>query len=52
MAHGAHERWAALAMYIDPVHPDLVELRDELYSKRIRYRVSDVTNARGRVSGP
>ena len=46
------EHWAALAMYIDPVHPDLVELRDDLLSKRIRYRLSDVSNARGRVSGP
>ena len=36
----------------DPVHPDLVELRDYLMTNRIRYRVSDVTNARGRVSGP
>jgi tetratricopeptide (TPR) repeat protein len=46
------ETWAALASYIDPVHPDLVELRDRLLTARIRYRVSDVTNARGRVSGP
>lgn len=46
------ERWAAKASYIDPVHPDLVELRDYLMTNRIRYRVSDVTNARGRVSGP
>ncbi len=46
------ELWAAKASYIDPVHPDLVELRDHLMTNRIRYRVSDVTNARGRVSGP
>jgi len=46
------ERWAALASYIDPVHPDLVELRDQLMSNRIRYRLSDMTNAHGRVSGP
>ncbi|MDF1701462.1 MAG: hypothetical protein P1V36_09935 [Planctomycetota bacterium] len=46
------ERWAAKASYIDPVHPDLVELRDYLMTNRIRYRLSDVTNARGRVSGP
>jgi tetratricopeptide (TPR) repeat protein len=46
------ERWAALASYIDPVHPDLVELRDNLLSSRIRYRASDISNARGRVSGP
>ncbi len=46
------ERWAALASYIDPVHPDLVELRDHLMTNRIKYRLSDMTNARGRVSGP
>jgi tetratricopeptide (TPR) repeat protein len=46
------ELWAAKASYIDPVHPDLVELRDHLMTNRIRYRVSDITNARGRVSGP
>ena len=46
------ERWAALASYIDPVHPDLVELRDNLLASRIRYRASDMSNARGRVSGP
>lgn len=46
------ERWAAKASYIDPVHPDLVELRDYLMTNRIRYRLSDITNARGRVSGP
>ena len=43
------EKFAARASYIDPVHPDLVELRDHLLSKRIRYRLSDMTNARGRV---
>ena len=42
----------ALASYIDPVHPDLVELRDHLLTARIRFRASDITNARGRVSGP
>ena len=46
------ERWAALASYIDPLHPDLVEIRDQLLTSRIRYRMSDVTNARGRVGGP
>ena len=46
------ERWIALASYIDPVHPELVELRDLLLTSRIRYRASDMTNARGRVSGP
>ncbi len=40
------ERFAARASYIDPVHPDLVELRDLLISSRIRYRLSDMTNAR------
>ena len=43
------EKFAARASYIDPVHPDLVELRDHLLSSRIRYRLSDMTNARGRV---
>ncbi len=46
------EKWAALASYIDPVHPDLVELRDHLMTNRIKYRLSDMTNARGRVRGP
>ncbi len=45
-------RWAALASYIDPVHPDLVELRDDLMKATINYRLSDITGARGRVSGP
>ncbi len=40
------ERWAARASYIDPVHPELLELRDLLRSARIRYRASDITNAR------
>lgn len=43
------EEYAARASYIDPVHPELMELRDELVSSRIRYRLSDVTNARGIV---
>ena len=43
------EKFAARASYIDPVHPDLLELRDHLVNDRIRYRVSDVTNARGIV---
>lgn len=45
------ERFAARASYIDPVHPDLIELRDQLIAGRIRYRLSDMTNARGTVSG-
>ena len=40
------ERWAARASYIDPVHPELLELRDLIRSVRIRYRASDITNAR------
>ena len=40
------EEFAARASYIDPVHPDLLELRELLRSSRIRYRLSDVTNAR------
>ena len=40
------DEYAARASYIDPVHPDLLELRDLLRMNRIRYRMSDVTNAR------
>ncbi|MFV1959605.1 MAG: hypothetical protein ACC662_09365 [Planctomycetota bacterium] len=40
------DRWAAKASYIDPVHPDLLALREMLRSVRIRYRLSDITNAR------
>lgn len=43
------DAYAARASYIDPVHPDLLELRDLLRSSRIKYRLSDVTNARGIV---
>ncbi|MFM8980673.1 MAG: hypothetical protein ACKOSS_09475, partial [Planctomycetia bacterium] len=38
--------WARRAAFIDPVHPDLLELADQLVGARIRYRMSDVTNAR------
>lgn len=44
------ERFAARASYIDPVHPDLIELRDQLIAGRIRYRMSDVTNTHGTVT--
>jgi tetratricopeptide (TPR) repeat protein len=40
------EEYAAKASYIDPVHPELLELRENLIASRIRYRLSDVTNAR------
>ena len=40
------EEWAAKAAYIDPVHPELLELRERIVESRIRYRLSDVTNAR------
>jgi len=40
------ERWLMLASYIDPVNPELVQLREEIASVRIRYRASDITNAR------
>lgn len=40
------ERWIQLSSYIDPVHPDLMALREEVASVRIRYRLSDMTNAR------
>jgi hypothetical protein len=44
--YGKAEEFAARASYIDPVHPDLLDLRDQIRSVRIRYRLSDVTNAR------
>jgi hypothetical protein len=40
------EEWAAKAAYIDPVDPVLLELRQRIAESRIRYRVSDLTNAR------
>lgn len=40
------DEYAARASYIDPVYPDLLELRDLLRMSRIQYRMSDVTNAR------
>lgn len=40
------ERWLQLASYIDPVNPELIALREEVASVRIRYRLSDMTNAR------
>ena len=40
------DEYAARASYIDPVNPDLLELRDLLRASRIRYRMSDITNAR------
>lgn len=39
------DEYAARASYIDPVNPDLLELRDLLRANRIHYRLSDVTNA-------
>jgi tetratricopeptide (TPR) repeat protein len=50
--YGPAREWAALASYIDPVHPDLVEMRDDLARATIQYRVSDTSNAHGRTSGP
>jgi hypothetical protein len=40
------EEWALKAAYIDPVDPELLELRQRIAESRIRYRVSDVSNAR------
>ena len=40
--------YAARASYIDPVDSGLLELRSEIREHRIRYRASDVTNARPR----
>jgi tetratricopeptide (TPR) repeat protein len=45
------EEFAARASFIDPVHPDLLMLREMLRDARIRYRLSDVTNARPIVRG-
>ncbi len=42
------EEYAARASYVDPVDPALLEVRAEIRSHRIRYRASDVTNARPR----
>ena len=42
------EEYAARASYIDPVDPKLLELRQEIREHRIRYRLSDLTNARPR----
>jgi hypothetical protein len=42
------EEYAARASYLDPVEPGLLELRTEIRQNRIRYRVSDLTNARPR----
>jgi hypothetical protein len=43
------EDFAARASYIDPVDPRLLELRGDIREHRIRYRASDITNARGTV---
>jgi hypothetical protein len=40
------DEWANRAAYLDPVHPDLLEIREALREKRIRYKLSDITNAR------
>lgn len=40
------EAFATRASWIDPVHPDLLDLREYLRESRIRLRFSDITNAR------
>jgi hypothetical protein len=40
------EEYANRAAYVDPVNADLLDLRDQMREARIRYRFSDVTNAR------
>lgn len=40
------EDFATRASYLDPVNPTLLEIREEIRAHRIRYRASDVTNAR------
>lgn len=40
------EDFATRASYLDPVNPTLLELRSDIRANRIRYRASDITNAR------
>jgi hypothetical protein len=40
------ETWANRAAYLDPVHPDLLEIRDVLRANRITFKLSAITNAR------
>jgi hypothetical protein len=40
------EDFAARASYLDPVDPALLELRSDMRGRRIRYRLSNLTNAR------
>jgi hypothetical protein len=42
--YGTADEYAARASYVDPVDPDLLELRQLLRERRIRYRASDHTN--------
>lgn len=42
------DAYATRASYLDPVDPTLLELRESIRAHRIRYRFSDVTNARPR----
>lgn len=44
--YGQADDWARRAAFIDPVHPALLALGEELAEARIRLRISDVTNAR------
>lgn len=46
--YAAADEFAARASYVDPVDPALLEVRAEIRSHRIRYRASDITNARPR----
>ncbi len=47
--YAAAEDFAIRASYIDPVNPTLLELRSDIRANRIRYRASDITNARPTV---
>ena len=46
--YAAADEFAARASYVDPVDPALLEVRAEIRTHRIRYRASDITNARPR----
>jgi hypothetical protein len=47
--YAAAEEFAARAAFVDPVDPALLELREEMRAHRIRYRLTDVSNARPTV---
>ena len=50
--YGTADEYAARASYVDPVDPELLELRQLLRERRIRYRASDMTNTWPSPSSP